>query len=604
MKSAIFSFDWMAVRCACVFAAEPDQFYDMTKLILCLLLLLPLVVFAQYSANNVLVIKEINEGKVCESCLVTMAGSISAATGEISFLTPNRDNQFLYTDSTLTKGLTTVIPSRYFVAMGHFSLDFYPFPKVLVKRGEQRPYVDFTGLQFKASINGNIKINWTDINSLGNDPDFYIGNADLDDLSIRNKEIPTTPAEHYHAGKFDLKLNDSLTISIRDKNNYKEVKHFSITRIRSVPDYFEFFEFAATKSFEEILNTEVNKRRTEQGPQTNHFEIEGGHSAFLRFANDEQYYFFGRIPRNSGIEYALDSPENWKPLGGQKDLKFTNGYTYIYLDKPEPGKTVKVFLRYKHQPESIHEVTVHVKPTHAGWIDVALLVSGLIIVMLLSLFIQKQRHKRQLTRLDRKKNEIENQLQLLSGQLNPHFLFNSLNAVQSLIRQNDPEAANRYVTEVATFMRTIMDNGRKELVSLAEEIGIEEKYIALEQKRKAFTYTFRNECGNDLDSIDFPPLLLQPIIENSIRHGLAESVRNPALTVFVRCDAADLILSVADNGIGFDASVKVPGHGLSLSSKRIALINEKLRPMQIVLHTKSSPGSGTTTEIRLLKWLS
>ena len=149
-----------------------------------------------------------------------------------------------------------------------------------------------------------------------------------------------------------------------------------------------------------------------------------------------------------------------------------------------------------------------------------------------------------------------------------------------------------------------MDNGRKELVSLAEEISIEEQYIALEQKRKAFTYTFRNECGNDIGSIDFPPLLLQPVIENSIRHGFAETVRNPTLTVTVRCDATDLIVAIADNGIGFDASVKVPGHGLSLTGKRIALINEKLPAMQIILQTKSSPGTGTITEIKLLKWLS
>ena len=374
--------------------------------------------------------------------------------------------------------------------------------------------------------------------------------------------------------------------------------------MRSVPDYFNFVEFSSDKSFEEILNTQISKAPAKYGPPASHYKIKGGNSAFLRFADDEQYYFFGRMPQNSGIEYALNKPENWKRLGGEQGAKFINGYTYIYLDKPEPGKTVKIFLRYKHQPESVNVVTVEVTPLYPRWINVALPVLGVVAAALLTIFIQKQRHKRQLARVNHKKNEIENQLQLLSGQLNPHFLFNSLNAVQSLIRQKDPEAANQYITEVATFMRTIMDNGRKELVSLAEEIGIEEKYIALEQKRKAFTYTFHIECGNELSSIEFPPLLLQPIIENSIRHGLAETVRNPTLTITIRCDAADLIVAIADNGIGYDPSVKVPGHGLSLTGKRIALINEKLPAMQIVLQTQSSPGAGTITEIRLLKWLS
>ncbi|SDG27394.1 Histidine kinase-, DNA gyrase B-, and HSP90-like ATPase [Dyadobacter soli] len=575
----------------------------MKKLALLLFLLISAAARGQYNANNILAIKEIHDGVVCDSCIVTMAGSVSGSPQTVSFLTPNYDNQFLYTDASLTRELSVVDPSKFFVAMARFSLDFYPYGKVLARRGEPIPFMDYKDLQFKATVNGALKKDWTDITSLGRDPDYYIGLATVD-FRHDIKDVATKPAEHYHAGKFELRLGDSLRVEFRNKNTLAQAHHFSITRVRSVPDYFNFVEFSGDKNFQEILNTEINKVRTEQGPQASHFQIAAGHSAFLRFSNHEQYYYFGQKPRNTGIEYAIGAPENWQRLGGEEDLKFTQGHSYIYLDRPKPGEAVKIFLRYKHQPESVHEITVDVSPTHAGWIDVALPIVAIIVIALLTIFILKQRHKMQLARLNRKQSEIENQLQLLSGQLNPHFLFNSLNAVQSLIRQNDPEAANQYITEVATFMRTIMDSGRKELVSLAEEISIEEKYIALEQKRKPFVYAVRNQCGNDLGTIDFPPLLLQPIIENSIRHGLAESVGEPALTVTIRCDATDLIVSITDNGIGFDTSVKSRGHGLSLTAKRIALINEKLPAMRIVVETKSSPGNGTTTEIRLLKWLS
>jgi hypothetical protein len=580
-------------------------FFVMKRFILFnLLIFLPAIVRGQYTNNNLLVVKEIYDGVVCDSCIVTMAGNITAIPDKISFLTPNRDNQFLYSDATLTRELSTVDPSKFFVSMGRFSLDFYPFGKVLARKGDSIPYIDFKDLQFRTFVNGRLKNDWTTVLSLKNDPDFYIGHVDMNMLRHQPENAETTPAEHYHAGKFELRLNDSLNVEFRNKITLASLYHFSITRVRSVPDYFNFVDFPSDKSFEEILNNEINKAYTGQGPQANHFEINAGHSAILRFSNHEQYQFFGRTPRNSGIEYAIGKPENWQRLGGEKSTKFTSGYSYIYLEKPKAGSTARVFLRYRHQPESVHEVTIDVKPMHVDWFDVASAIIGIIVLAIFTIFIQKQRHKRQLTRLNLKKDEIENQLQLLGGQLNPHFLFNSLNAVQSLIRQNAPEAANQYITEVATFMRTIMDNGRKELVSLAEEIGIEESYIALEQKRKAFTYTFRNECGNDLAAIDFPPLLLQPVIENSIRHGLAETVRNPTLTVTIRCDATDLIVVIADNGIGFDTSVKVPGHGLSLTGKRIALINEKLPAMRIILQTQSAPGPGTTTEIRLLKWLS
>jgi len=592
------------LRNAVTYLLENQTNLHMKNLALILPLFMPIATLGQHNAND-LVIKEIHNGKVCESCDVTRAGSLSLHEKQISFYTPNPDNQFLYPDSTLNNSFTTLKVSRYYIAMSRFSLDFYPYSFIRnLHKDYSEVYWDFNKFQFRTAINGKLNSDWRDIGSLKSDPDFYFAYDTTEAGSDRGKNIEMIPAEHYHAGKFDLQINDSLTVEIRDKSTLQSVYNFSITRKRSVPDYFNFVEFSSDKSFEEILNTQISKAPAKHGPPASHYQIKGGNSALLRFADDEQYYFFGRMPQNSGIEYALNKPENWKRLGGEKGVQFINGYTYIYLDKPEPGKTVKVFLRYRHQPESINEVTVEVTRLHAGWIDIALPVLGVISLALLIFLIQKQRHKRQLTRLTHKKNEIENQLQLLSGQLNPHFLFNSLNAVQSLIRQDKPDAANQYITEVATFMRTIMDNGRKELISLSEEISIEEKYIALEQKRKSFAYTFRSECGNDLDSIDFPPLLLQPIIENSVRHGFTERIHNPTLTLTVHCDATDLVVVIVDNGIGYDPSVKAQGHGLSLTGKRIALINEKLPSMQIMLQTQSSRGLGTTTEIRLLKWLS
>nr|WP_295922156.1 histidine kinase [uncultured Dyadobacter sp.] len=580
----------------------------MKKLILLFGLILPIAAYAQYgSGYNMLVMKQIRNGIVCDSCLITHAGSIGTHNGQVSFLTPNAENQFLYTDSALTTNIPNQLDAKFYVAMGRFSLDFYPYSQLdMVRKGKKVLPLDFKEVQFKTFLNGTAQRDWTDIITLQPDPDYYFGHTDLDSLANASGNIETIPAVHYHAGKIDLKLNDSLLVLFRNKHSMAATYRFTIRRVRSVPDYFEFVQFPSTKSFEEILNNEVNKRRTGQDPPSNYIEMEAGYSAFLRFANNDQYYFFGRTPRNGGVEYAIDQPDHWKALGSGGEVKFTNGFTYIYLNNPASGKTIKVFLRYKHQPESIHEVTIRVKtvPGTATWVIVVFLLSIAVVVFLMVFFIQKKRYKMRLRKLDRHKNEIENQLQLLSGQLNPHFLFNSLNAVQALIRQDDKEAANQYITEVATFMRTIMDSGRKELVSLAEEIQIEAGYIALEQKRRPFSYTLDNQCGHDLAAIDFPPLLLQPVIENSIRHGFTENISDPALTITIQCDARDLTVIVADNGAGFDQVVNPVGHGLSLSNKRIALINEKLAPMQITISTKSAKGKGCATEIRFIRWLS
>ena len=182
-KCAIFSFGWPAVGGGYLFAAEPDRFYLMKRFVLfSLLIFLPAIARGQYSNNNLVVVKEIYDGVVCDSCIVTMAGNISAMPDKISFLTPNRDNQFLYTDATLTRELSSVDPSKFFVSMSNFSLDFYPFGKVLARKGDSIPHIDLKDLQFRTFVNGRLKNDWTTVLSLKNDPDFYIGHVDMNRL--------------------------------------------------------------------------------------------------------------------------------------------------------------------------------------------------------------------------------------------------------------------------------------------------------------------------------------------------------------------------------------------------------------------------------------
>jgi signal transduction histidine kinase len=580
----------------------------MKKISLCLLMLIPLLAMSQDNLP-VMVAKKIVNGKVCDSCLVTRAGNsnLNGDPDHLSFLTLNDENQFLYIDSSLTKNYTTVPVFSYFLAVPDFSLDFYSFAQQQLIQAPAKTEIppDLVNMQFRTAINGHFHNDWTDILSLPADENFYLGNAKLGDLSEHGDKPETTPLQNFHAGKFTLALGESLHVFIRNKLPGGQSYEFSIRRVKSVPNGFEFFQFSSASSFEDILNNEVNKRRDNRARLGDSLEMEAGNSALLRFNEDFQYQFFGRTQRNSGIEYAIgDGSSAWRDLGGQ-NMKFVNEYSYIYLHNPKAGQILKVFLRYKHQRESVRTVTIRVKdaPGMAKWIYWATSIVGLGMLFAIGYLVQKRRYKRQLDKLNRKKLEVENQLQLLNGQLNPHFLFNSLNAVQGLIRQNDPETASAYIHEVATFLRTIMDSSKKEFVSLKEELMIEERYLTLEMKRRAFSYSIENECNHDLADIDFPPLLLQPILENSIRHGFAELTLNPHLIIKISCDKNDLVLSISDNGIGFDPKVNEGGHGLSLTKRRIALLNEQLADMPITLSTTSSLGNGSRTEIRLSKWL-
>ena len=579
----------------------------MKRVIFTFLALLPLLCLAQANlTEGTLIIKKIVKGKVCDTCLVTRAGNLFATKPPLFFLTPNNANQFLYPDSAMIRDFTTIPRLKYFIAPEQFSLDFLPRTSLNLKTDTTTGIsIDMNRLEFQITLPNSPPSRWKNVTDLPADPDFYFGIAKSDNIQQMVDKPETISMRQYHAGKFALNINDSLSVAIRDSRTLRIVQNFSICRIRSVPNFFEFIQFPSSKGFEEILNSEINIRNKNWSTYQHQLEMTAGNSGLIRFVADEQYYFYGRVFRNSGIQYSFDDkPKVWKDLAGA-DKKFTTGFSYIFIENPEPGKIIGLRLRYKHQKESVHKVIIKVKPVsnNRQLTQIGLFAVEILPVFVLIFYFVRKRHKKQLSLLNNKKTEIENKLQLLQGQLNPHFLFNSLNAVQSLIKQNDIEKAGDYIAEVASFMRTVMDTGRKEWISLQEEVEMEENYILLEQKRNPFKYIIENNFSGDLSSVEFPPLLLQPIIENSIRHGFGNLATDPLLMIEINCVERDLILIVSDNGSGYLLKEIDIGHGLSLTKKRIELLNEKLQGMQINMSVFSAPGSGTRTEITFKKWL-
>ncbi len=148
-----------------------------------------------------------------------------------------------------------------------------------------------------------------------------------------------------------------------------------------------------------------------------------------------------------------------------------------------------------------------------------------------------------------------------------------------------------------------MDSGKKEFVSLQEELNIEEDYLKLEQQRATFTYAINVAPGLDAGQIDFPPLLLQPVLENSIRHAFNTDNTNPAININIAKNGNNLLVEVSDNGsTGWDVERMSLGHGLSLTKKRMAVYNDKLEAMNIQMQIKYQP-KGTVTTFTFNNWL-
>jgi len=191
---------------------------------------------------------------------------------------------------------------------------------------------------------------------------------------------------------------------------------------------------------------------------------------------------------------------------------------------------------------------------------------------------------------------------LLRSQMNPHFIFNALIAIQGYIYKNDPKAAGKFLASFAKLMRGILENSREEYISLTKEIGWTEHYIGLQKLRfdGNFTYTIEADESLDRDNILIPPMLTQPFIENALEHGLMESGGRLQI-VFSRSDAY-LKVSIADNGAGFDTSQpQLPGSrhaslAIKITEERLRLLNRrKSKKIRFSIH--SEPGKGTTVEL-------
>jgi two-component system, LytTR family, sensor kinase len=180
-------------------------------------------------------------------------------------------------------------------------------------------------------------------------------------------------------------------------------------------------------------------------------------------------------------------------------------------------------------------------------------------------------------------------------QLHPHFLFNTLHAV-SMLNFSDVDAANRMLVRLSDLLRMSLDNAGKQHVTLREELGFLGKYLEIEQTR--FQDRLRVDIDVDENILDaeVPNLVLQPLVENAIRHGVSRIAQNGLIEITARRNGDDLILRVCDNGPGIAPQfnpVEDAGIGLSTTIARLQQLYGTHHRFSIAVR----PEGGTCAEI-------
>jgi ligand-binding sensor domain-containing protein len=275
----------------------------------------------------------------------------------------------------------------------------------------------------------------------------------------------------------------------------------------------------------------------------------------------------------------------WSDLSKENSLKFFNLKSGKYSLIVE-GKNIGTNENF--DPLTI-TITVF-PPFWETWWFVGLIVTFLIIVLIAFIRVKITQIKNK-AKLD--KRIAETKLQALQSQMNPHFVFNAMNSIQNFVIDNKTDEALKYIGEFSKLIRQTLDFSSKQSVMLSDEIEYLERYISLENLRrnKKVEFVITTHLNEVTHTIEIPPLLIQPIVENVFIHAFDSQSKDPKIKIEFKCKNDLIICSIIDNGKGFMKEAD------SKQSKGIKLVDERIRLLtgadEKMIQILSNPAGGT-----------
>ncbi|MDB5284852.1 MAG: signal transduction histidine kinase, LytS, partial [Bacteroidota bacterium] len=302
----------------------------------------------------------------------------------------------------------------------------------------------------------------------------------------------------------------------------------------------------------------------------------------------------------SGIRYKVR-------LNGSGAWKYTNQNFIQYFNLAPGEYELEVaaedkFGKYRSEIRSLNFII------HPRFIDTALfkslvfLLILLVVVMLVYLVFNYQRLKaKNLIKL------LQAEFKALNYQINPHFIFNVLNSIQYYILRKDTDNAVHMLSSFSMLIRKIVNNSKQQYISVIEELECLKEYMDLEKVRldNKFEYEINIDISIDLEKKEILPMILQPLVENSIWHGIVPSGRPGRISIDFKKENGQIICVVEDNGVGINskgASTEKGHNNLSLAmknvSERLKIISElNSSTWDVKTEDKSNLATGETGTI-------
>ncbi len=403
-----------------------------------------------------------------------------------------------------------------------------------------------------------------------------------------------------YLGQFKAAYGNALTFQIRKTTMPDSIKtSMSAYWVKWHPKVVGVFTFAELPNFLSLFKEQWGEpvNYGERPDWSKNSKLLKLNSNFKYNENNLIFYLDDIIKSKDVIEYEI--VKDGKHTGWN-----TNDFDFnlIWLKNLNPGK-YELHIRYSVQRKHVFSYPFIIQPAwyQTIWTKIGIGILAILAIGFLFLLRRSGKQATELKEQDILKQFVQTELKSIRSQFNPHFVFNALSSIQGLITKNDANNASKYLIEFSNLMRASLKASQNEFVSIVTEVEILNNYLSLEKLRFGFEYDIRFGENIDVNAIEIPSLLLQPLIENAVKHGISSLQEKGILSVSFERTDNDMTIEITDNGRGFNENQNSHGFGLQLTRERIKLLNQTLNDQHLELSI-GQKNSQTKVFILLKNW--